>query len=153
LIDALDSERGDPPHIVANFTESDLRLLRAPRHLDLPDFRLLMFRRKAQQAGSLGIGSIALRAVCAGALLAVSTGMMLAATLSPSGDTYISSQNANSNYGSAQTVNISGNTWGLLGFNLANDGSASLPAALTGSQVTKATLTVYLNSVDNGLLD
>jgi len=59
-----------------------------------------------------------------------------------SGDAYISSANAGANFGTAATMFVGGGATSLVQFSL-----ASLPGSLTGPNISKATLTLYVNRV------
>jgi hypothetical protein len=59
-----------------------------------------------------------------------------------SGDSYITSTNAAANFGTAGTMFVGGGATSLVQFSL-----ASLPGSLTGPNISKATLTLYVNRV------
>jgi collagen type I alpha len=68
-----------------------------------------------------------------------------AAGANTTADTYVSSTQAASNFGTAAAVNIGAGNTGLLQFDL-----TGLPAGLTAAQVSKATMTFYVNTLVTG---
>jgi hypothetical protein len=65
-----------------------------------------------------------------------------ATTAHVAADTYISSANPSQNYGGATTLNIGGGSAALIGLDL-----SPLPAGLTAANISRATLTVFVNKV------
>ena len=65
-----------------------------------------------------------------------------AAGANATADTHISSSSPASSYGTATAVNVGGPNTGLIQFDL-----SALPAGLLGSNISKATMTFYVNTV------
>src|SRR4051794_41124938 len=102
------------------------------------------------------IRTITTRALWAGAALALSCGSVMAATVSVSGDTQVATgqgYNSGGNYGTAATMAVvSGGlatSNALLGFDLGNSSPSSPLYGILTNQITKATLTVFVNKVTN----
>src|SRR5437899_6240951 len=68
------------------------------------------------------------------------------AQITPSDDAYVNAAAAATNYGAAGTLNLSSATQtSFIRFDL-----SSVPSGYTGSQIAKATLKLYVNSVSTG---
>src|SRR4051812_29885758 len=87
------------------------------------------------------------RMACAFVIAAIACTTGTAATINVSGDAQIFQAQPDNNYGGAVSMGVNASTSGLLGFNLSLGGASPLPSTLTSGQVTKATLTVFLNTV------
>ena len=79
--------------------------------------------------------------VCLGAILLAPIGAW-AAGANTIADTYISSTQPNNNAGNATAVNIGAGSTALIQFDL-----TGLPSGLTASQISKATMTFFVNTV------
>lgn len=76
------------------------------------------------------------------ALLLLAPSAAQAAGVKLTNDSYTSASRANTNFGAANTINVSSNETGFLRFDLAD-----LPAGVLSAEVEKATLKLYLSAV------
>ncbi|MCU1236668.1 MAG: hypothetical protein JWP63_4635 [Candidatus Solibacter sp.] len=80
-------------------------------------------------------------ALCLSVSLLAPSGVW-AAGANTNADTYVSSTSPAANFGTATAINIGGGNTGLLNFDL-----SQLPPGLSAAEISKATMTFYVNSV------